>query len=232
MHAENISFKNQLQEAVNAYPNLVIKKDDRGWDYLSGILDVPNDEGKIVGAFMVEIHGTEYFPMRFPKLFETGGEIPMEAAWHRNMDESCCITVPPDEILKCKAGISVKSYIQDYAIPYFANQIHRKITGEYKNGEYAHNLNGLEQYYSSLLKTKNRRLWLRYFCIAFRGLNPQIQPEQTCFCGSRMKFISCHFKAFESLKSIGESDVINHFIHLINEKAIIYRLLKRRVNHS
>lgn len=228
MLAENIAFKNQLPEAVIAYPNLVIKRDDRGWDYLSGILDIPNDEGKIVGSFMIEIHGTENFPKLFPKLFETGGEIPKEAAWHRNMDESCCITVLPDEILKCKKGISVKSYIQDYAIPYFANHIHRKITGKYKNGEYGHNLIGLEQFFSSLFQTKNKSLWVRYYRIAFKGLSPGFQNNDTCFCGSGMLYGSCHVKIFEMLVAIGESIVLDCFKLLIHEKKIIHRLIERR----
>lgn len=85
-------------------------------------------------------------------MFEPGGDIPQDADWHKNNDGSCCITVGPDEIEKCWYGITVTDFIVRYAIPYLANQIFRKQTGYYKNGEYAHGRQGLIQYYISLQK--------------------------------------------------------------------------------
>lgn len=136
-----------LNDAQRCYPNLNIVKDIWNQPFLKGVLDIPNDDGVIVGHFLIEIHFSTLFPFRFPTMFEIGGDIPMEANWHKNADGSCCITVLPDELAKCKHGITVAGYIRDYAIPYFANQIYRKEMKFYKNGEYAHNQAGLLQYY-------------------------------------------------------------------------------------
>ena len=69
------AFCNQLGGVIEKYPNLSIKvKDER--KILKGILDIPNDDLNIIGSYFIEIHFTNLFPFRFPKLFEIGGDIP------------------------------------------------------------------------------------------------------------------------------------------------------------
>ncbi len=204
-------FHNQLKDAIIKYPNLVITKNLNNTTFLKGVLDIPNDINEIVGNYLIELHCTEKFPYRFPKLFETGGDIPNEADFHKYPDGSCCITVLPDEILKCKNGINVSLFIEQYAVSYFANQIHKKQTGEYKNGEYAHGINGIIQFYEVLMKTANKDLWAQYFKNAFRNMKTGCSKNSICFCGSRSKYKFCHLKVFNKLKQIGEKQVLNDF---------------------
>lgn len=204
-------FSNQLVDVVQKYPNLKILKDAEGISYIQGILDIPNDINETAGHFLIEGHCSENFPNRFPILFETGGEIPNEADWHKYKDGSCCITVWPDEVLKCKNGISVLFFIEKYAIPYFANQIHKKQTGEYKNGEYAHGIKGVSQFYEALLKTSNKELWIQYFKNVFRNLKVPIGRNDMCFCGSEEKYKNCHLDIFTTLRQIGEKRIVNDF---------------------
>lgn len=206
-----VLFSNQLVDVVQKYPNLKILKDAEGVSYVQGILDIPNDINEIAGHFLIEVHCSEGFPNRFPILFETGGEIPIEADWHKYKDGSCCITVWPDEVLKCKNGISVLFFIEKYAIPYFANQIHKKQTGEYKNGEYAHGIKGISQFYETLLKTSDKELWIQYFKNVFRNLKVPIGRNDMCFCGSEEKYKNCHLDVFMTLRQIGEKRIVNDF---------------------
>jgi hypothetical protein len=208
-------FSEQLIEAVNKYPNLRIIYDDSGMPFLQGILDIPNDINETVGYFLIELHRSENFPFRFPILFETGGEIPNEADWHKYKDGSCCITVWTDEILKCKNGVTISYFIEKYAIPYFANQIHKKQTGEYKNGEYAHGIKGIFQFYEALFKTSNTDLWIEYFKNAFRNLKVDCRRNDLCFCGSKEKYKNCHSAIFQTLQQIGEKRVFNDFSLII-----------------
>jgi hypothetical protein len=143
-----------LSDAQRFYPNLAIVTDIWGIPFLKGVLDIPNDNGEIVGHFLVEIYCSARFPFKFPIMHETGGDIPQDANWHKNRDGSCCITVWPDELKKCKHGITITEYIRDYAVPYFANQIYRAQVGHYRNGEYAHNRPGIFQYYFELQKNE------------------------------------------------------------------------------
>jgi hypothetical protein len=204
-----ILFNDQLHDTVKKFHNLKIHQDNDGKSYLSGIIDIPNDINEIVGHFLVSIHCSEGFPYRFPNLFEIGGEIPNKADFHKYKDGRCCITVLPDEILNCKDGISLSLFIENYAIPYFANYIYKNQTGKFKNGEYGHNINGIIQFYSSLMKTDNTDLWIQYFKNAFRGLKVECGRNDFCFCGSEIKYKQCHYKVFNTLSQIGEKQVLN-----------------------
>ncbi|MBK7970004.1 MAG: SEC-C domain-containing protein [Bacteroidetes bacterium] len=157
------------------------------------------------------------FPYRFPALYESGGDIPNEADWHKYANGSCCITVLPDEILQCKTSISVTSFIKNNAVSYFANHIHRKLTGVYKNGEFAHGLKGLEQFYTTLLKTNDNSLWLQYFEMTFKGKKIECHRNDPCICGSLLKYKICHLKVFQALQSLGDKIVLTHFKLITNE---------------
>ena len=204
-------FCEQLSDAVRLYPNLKIEQTDDGLSFLKGVLDIPNDVNQIAGDFAIEIHFRNDFPYRFPLLFEVGGAIPNEADWHKYAEGNCCITAKPDEILKCKNGISVPLFIKKHAIPYFANQIYRKSTGKYNNGEYSHIVKGFPDYYESLLKTNDRDLWKQYFKYAFRNLKVECERNDPCFCGSEKKYKQCHLEIFITLQGIGEKQVTNDF---------------------
>lgn len=188
-----------------------ILQDNDGLSFLRGILDISNDNNEIVGHFLIEVRCSEKFPFRFPILFETGGEIPNGADWHKYNNGSCCITVLANEILICKNGIVVALFIEKYAIPYFANSIHKKQTEVYKNGEYAHGIKGVSQFYESLMKTSDHDLWIQYFKNVFRGLKIESGRNNFCFCGSGDKFKHCHLEVFNNLLQIGEKQVLSDF---------------------
>lgn len=204
-------FNNQLKDAIRKYPNLKIHQDSAGNSFLKGILDIPNDRNEIVGNFLVEVRICEKFPFRFPILYEIGGVIPNTADYHKYTDSSCCITVLADEILKCRNGIVVPLFIEKYAVPYFANFLHRKQIGKYKNGEFAHGLEGIIQFYRSLMKTDNQDLWIQFYKNTFRNLKIESGRNDPCFCGSGSKHKHCHLEVFNNLRIIGEEQIQKDF---------------------
>lgn len=199
-------FCNQLNEAVHKFSNLSIKEKN-GRKILRGVLDIENDISEVVGSFLIEIHYNQGFPKRFPLLFEVGDLIPKDPDWHKYTNESCCITVEADEILKCKLGISVTEYIENFAIPFLANFLFRKANGYYKNGEYSHGKSGTNEFYSKLLKTDNKEIWRRFYQLAFGKVKFDNDRNKKCFCGSNLKFKKCHLIIFETLEAIGEVQV-------------------------
>lgn len=211
-------FNEQIQGAVRKYPNLKILQNNDGLSFLRGVLDIPNDRNEIVGHFLIEVHCSEKFPFRFPILFEIGGEIPDGADWHKYNNGSCCITVLANEIIICRNGIVVALFIEKYAIPHFANHIHKKLTGEYKNGEYAHGIKGICQFYESLMKTANKDLWIQYYKNTFQNLRVDSERNDICFCGSGDKYKHCHLRVFDSLRQIGEKQVLHDLNLILNEK--------------
>lgn len=119
------------------------------------------------------------------------------------------ITVTAKEVLLCKNGISIIDFIETHAIAFFANFIYRKVNGSYKNGDYGHGITGLEQFYTELLKTDDRKLWLQYFKNVFKNLSYNNKRNDPCFCDSGKKFKLCHNILFGTLLEIGEKQVEN-----------------------
>jgi len=208
------SFYRQLDSVIKKYPNLKIAEFD-GEFGIKGILDILNEENEVVGSFSIEIKYRLEFPYRFPLLYEVGGDIQNEADWHKYPDGRCCITVDPDEILKCKDGISVITFIENYAIPYFANQIYRFQNDKYLNGEYSHGFDGFREFYSELFKTTDTSKWREYVDIVSSGKTLKMDRNKPCFCGSGLKYKFCHDKVFYNIKKLGVEKIINDFKYLI-----------------
>jgi hypothetical protein len=200
----NQSFQNEIPIVLKKYPNLNIRNKN-GRDFLKGILDVSDENGDIVGSFSVEIHSTQKFPYRFPKLYEVGGDIPNHPDWHKYNDTSCCLTVEQDEIIKCKYGITILQFIDDIAIPYFANQLYRKREGRYLN-EYPHGLAGFKVFYVGLFKSDDVSLWLK--CCESTFIKCKARRNDKCYCNSGRKFKNCHLPVEEKLQILGRDKVL------------------------
>lgn len=214
MEKNNIEFERQLEAVCTEYPSLKIKQ-RAGVKYLQGLIDIKDESNKWINSFLIEIHQTNSFPYGFPILYETGGDIPCSPEWHKYADNSCCITVEPDEIVKCKHGITVVGFIKKYAIPYLANQCYKKETGHYLN-EYAHGTEGLIQYYVELMKTSDYAIWI--ICLKHAFFKMTTLRNSPCFCGSNAKFKNCHLPVIATLKDIGYSNVFKCMNQITNHK--------------
>lgn len=203
------TFFSQLEEAVAAFPCLKIVN-VKGQDILKGKLSVVDREGKHWEDYEIEIHASERFPFEFPYLFETSGKIPRIADWHIYEDTgTCCVKVQPEEIIRCKHGITVTEFIGEEVVPYLFNQTHRRIEGYYVNGEYAHGWAGIFQFYSSVLKTGND---IPETIRLMKLIAESNRPERTsfCFCGRNIKFRCCHREAFDQLKLMDKGKLLGH----------------------
>jgi hypothetical protein len=176
---------------------------------LKGILDIKDTSGEVVGSYSIEIFYRIEFPYRFPILFEVGDAIPNIADRHKFPNGSCCITVLPDEILKCKDGISVLSFIEKYAIPYFANQIYFTQNGKFLNGEYSHGNKGFIEFYNDFFKTTDRAKWREDVEKVRSGTTINMDRNKPCFCGSGQKFKNCHDKIYYNISRLGINQIMN-----------------------
>lgn len=207
-------FCNQLDSVIKKFPNLMITELD-GVMALKGILDIKDASNVVVGSFSIEIKYRMEFPYRFPILYEVGEAIPNIADRHKYQDGSCCITVLPDEILKCMDGISVLSYIEEYAIPYFANQIYYSQNGKYLNGEYSHGKDGFIEFYTNFFKTTDSSKWREDVERVSSGTIIKMDRNKQCFCGSGLKYKNCHDKIYYNISKLGINQITNDFKYLI-----------------
>lgn len=209
------NFQKELENVLAFYPNFRIKENN-GLKYLKGVLDIRNSEKIYVRSFAIEIHHREGYPFRFPTVIESGGEIPVSSDWHKYDDGSCCLTIPPQEIIECSKGITLLEFLNDHVIPYFANQSHKLLFGKYKN-EYSHGKDGFKEFYEDLMKTSEVTKWHENYNFAFgkKPLHSRGKYDK-CFCGNGKRYDKCHLKIFEKLRLIGESQVEKHFKYILN----------------
>lgn len=207
-------FCNQLESVIKRFPNLKIAQIE-DVKFLKGILDIENEYKEIVGSFSIEIKHSKEFPYMFPILYEVGDAISNIPDRHKYNDGSCCITVLPDEILKCKDGLSVISFIERFAIPYFANQIYYSQNNKFLNGEYGHYSKGLIEFYNGFFKTTNILKWHEDVQRVSSGSIVKMGRNKSCFCGSGLKYKNCHDKIYYNISRLGINQIINDFKNLI-----------------
>lgn len=199
-------FRSQLDEAVEVFPSLS-KVLSGGKDILRGTIAVVDGDGRYWEDYEVEIVASDGFPNEFPHLFEISGKIPRIGDWHIYEDTgSCCVKIKPEELIRCKGGITVREYIAEEVLPYLFNQTHRKVEGYYINGEYSHGGVGIYEFYAGVLRTRNN-IELTIWLMRYIAGNDRPGRTSTCFCGSGEKFRNCHREAYDKL-SVLERDTL------------------------
>jgi hypothetical protein len=197
------TFCDQIPEVLNRFKNLHQVTTENGKIFLRGNLDVVDKDSQYWESYEVEIHHTEGFPFKFPDVYEIGGKIPRIADWHIYEDTlTCCLTVPPLEIIKCLHGITLDSFIESEVLPYFFNQTHRRVEGYYVNGEYSHGYLGILEFFDTELKTRGA---VRDIVSLLFKIADSRKPGRAddCFCGRKIKYRKCHRSAYETLSKIG-----------------------------
>lgn len=208
-----MTFKQEAELILADYPNFhLIEK--QGRCILKGIIDIKSKDSETLGSFSVEIAEKEGYPYRFPTLFEIGGDIPTNANWHKYPDDSCCITILPDEILKCKNGMTLKCFIEEHAKAYLANHLYRVKNNYYLNGEYSHNNTGYCEFYAKLFGTNDKLKWREIVNIAFLEKDI-LGRNESCFCGSSKKYKVCHHLMFKQIRALGKNYIINDLNNLL-----------------
>lgn len=145
-----------------------------------------------------EVHWGSYdllisFPLEYPNdlpiLYEIGGRIKQDANWHRNSDFSCCIGTWVGEMMKYQGEVRFLDWMNRSVYPYLSNQLHKERHGHYANGEYAHDFEGIVQFYREWWNLDLDGIIKRLKLIT------ETEPHTTnerCFCGSGTLYRKCH----------------------------------------
>jgi hypothetical protein len=188
--------------ALNAkYPLLQppILKNDRF--AIEGILPILDRNGTLWDNFDIRIDIKLDYPGSMPAITETGRKIPRDGNWHINRDDTCCVGTTAEQFRKLHQKITVLNWVEMFAVPFFANYIYRKETGDYYNGEWSHGAKGIFEDYSQLYGIEDLNLLLQRlrFCS-----DRQVMPHNdSCFCNSGKKYKRCYLRY---------PDIHRHFI--------------------
>ncbi len=212
-------FRAEAIQISDAFPSLSFLEQD-GKPIVAGELELIDAEGVKHGSYFIEIHAVEEYPYRFPFVFETGGRIPRNIDWHIfESDGHCCVKNQPEEILLCKAGITLPVFIEKEVKPYFFNQLFREKNGYFLQ-ERSHGLLGELEFFFDLFKTKDLlRLYELISHVAKR-----IEPSRTenCFCGSKEKYRRCHREAYRTTLQFTNEELRYFIRQVIGSKAFRY----------
>lgn len=138
-------------------------------------------------------------------VYEIGGRLPINIDWHvYESDGHCCIKAFPEEVLICKSGITLESFIEEQLRPYFYNQKHREVNGFFLN-ERSHGVKGNVEFFEEVFKTKNIQIIISG--LEFIQLRKEPNRVQTCFCGSGKKYRKCHQKTYRTLHLFSDEEL-------------------------
>lgn len=208
-------FKNEAEFIQDKYPGLKLGADDKSEaPCISGIIYLEDERGSLIDSYKIKIVATTEYPSRFPHIFETDGRIPINIDWHvYPNDGHFCISSIPEEILICKNGISLNSFIENQVKPYLFNQKYREIHGFFLK-ERPHGNKGNIQFFSDAFKTNELTAIAKGLIFIKQRKEPNRVSQ--CFCGSRQKYRKCHRETYRILSAFS-NDELTTFIEMVRK---------------
>lgn len=209
-------FKKEAEFIQDEYPGLMLGAEDKsGTPCISGMIHLEDDSGYLIDSYRIKIVATTEYPSRFPHLFESDGRIPINIDWHvYPNDGHFCISSIPEEILICKNGISLNSFIENQVKPYLFNQKYREVHGFFLK-ERPHGNKGNIQFFVEAFKTNDLSAIVKGLIFIKQRKELPNRVSQ-CFCGSGLKYRKCHRETYRALSAFN-NDELNFFIDMIKK---------------
>jgi hypothetical protein len=98
-----------------------------------------------------------------------------------------------------KVGTNILDFIRNKVYPYFANQVYRENAEHYAAGEYKHNFEGVQQFYTEDLGIEGAELAIQILQLIIANQLPG--RNEPCICGKN-KFKNCHMESVDLLKLV------------------------------
>jgi hypothetical protein len=182
---------------------------------ITGTLPIVDRNGTIWDNFDVRIDINNDYPASLPVITETGCKIPRDGKWHINRDDTCCVGTTAEQFRKLHQKITILNWVEEFAVPFLANYIYRKETGNYYNGEWSHGEIGIFEDYSQLYGIKDLNLLLQR--LRFCSDRQVMSYNELCFCNSGKKYKRCYLVQPESHRHFIPKKVIWHDILLLKK---------------
>jgi len=198
---EREEFLRDLEIAKERYPFLEYDyREGKRYPYkITDDFEVLDEGGNHWGTFRSSIYFHHLYPKEFPLLQDQSKAFPREIDWHISpRDGDCCVCGVIELEEKAKSGISILQFIDEYVLPFYANQLHKKHFGYYKNGEYAHNAEGVWEALEEEFNTKDRVKIRRFF----KEMRTKRGRNDVCFCGSGKKYKKCHLLRINIIEKV------------------------------
>ncbi len=198
-------FLKDLDMAREVYPFLEYEYiEDKVYPYkITDDFEITDDEGNHWGTFRASVYFHHTYPKGFAVLVDESKSFPWKIDWHTSDNGECCVCSPLENIKMTTKPITILSFIENYVLRFYANQIYRREYGQYKNGEYSHNAEGVWEVFEEEFHTTNRKEIFRLI----HQMNIKRGRNELCFCGSGKKYKNCHIYRCKDLLDLSKSIV-------------------------
>lgn len=158
----------------------------------------------------IEFLGASHLPF----VYETGGRVDEIASKRKISDKrdlhvnstngSICLCPRPEVKRRFPQTINAEVFIRELVIPYFFALSYFEKHGKWPWGFYGHGDIGIYEYYFD--KISSNDLNLLEDCVASlqspKSIQAQMNGNEGCLCGSKVKFKKCHRRAFNGRKAM------------------------------
>lgn len=182
------------------FPKLILEKFPKGIYHFTGEIDIFDNNNNYWDSFQIKIKLPKGYPYSFPKVFSVGNRIPIEDDRHINEDASCCVAVIQEETLRATRGITIIQFINEFVVPFFANQLYFEKHNMWANGDYLHSIDGIIQFYKEQTDLES----LNEIILFLKELPKirQLGRNDKCFCNSKLKYKNCHLLPLNKILSL------------------------------
>lgn len=206
-----VSIQKDIKKFVEKYPKFsMIPIDNTNYIKLQGVIDIVDIEGVYWDSYEISILLLKQnYPHITPKVFETTEKIKREDDWHISVNGECCLDIIHKMILLENKGIDIISFYQNKIYPFFANHAFKLKTGEYANGDYPHQFDGIKYFYENDLRLKDVDLTI----LLLTSITNHKLPSRNaiCLCKQR-KYKYCHLPIAKKLMLFGQKRLLDDLL--------------------
>ena len=168
-------------------------------DSIQGHVDLKSQEGEFLHRFHLLIQVPVEFPFCFPRVWETGGDIPRIDDRHVFPNtENLCLGIKAEERILWSGGITFEWFFNRVLIPRLADEYCVMCGGDYYQ-EYSHGTKGdWEFYFKELRSTDKDFIIYMLLLLKYSSLPKEVD---NCPCNSGLDYGHCHAEAMQRVTS-------------------------------
>lgn len=172
-----------------------------------GEIDVFDSNNVYWDSFKIKISiPIKKYPKFFPVLYIENNRIDKIDDRHISGDCICCVEVEQKQHLRAEKGITILQFIDEYVVPFFADQLYFEKEESWASGDYKHDFDGKLQYYYEISGiNENKEL---IFILKNLSKIQNLKMYDLCFCGSGKKLKYCHRDALKKLLKLPKEQVL------------------------
>lgn len=184
----------EIDELRASQPGLWLRAVEEKYLVFRGRLSLADAGGREIDAYLVEVRVPRHDRPGLPKVFERGGRIPVKADRHVFTDASCCIEYPVEYLLRPRQRLA--EYVNGQVRSYFIAQSYFEQFNAWPHGELGHDHVGTREFSASRFGDVDTSV----VAGALELIDRPGGKHAPCPCGSRRKFLKCHYGVMRAAK--------------------------------